>query len=296
MTAGMRITQRMLTSQSMQGLEGNQSRLSDVQRRMTTGRTIGKPSDDPSGTAASLRIRSELAQAKQWARNAEDGRTWLGTIDSTLSGMNDQVRRVRELVVQGRNGTMTPTSRAALATEVEGLRDNLLSSANSTYLGRPLFGGTTSSTRAYDPTTGAYLGDTGVVAREIGSATAVRVDITGPEAFGPAGADLFSTLTSIANDLRTAPANLGADLTALDAVSARMTTALTDVGARYNRLERAVTSVENRTDDLTISLSGIEDIDLAKTIYELNVAQLSYQSALQATAKVIQPSLMDFLR
>ena len=95
MTAGMRITQRMLTSQSMQGLEGNQSRLSDVQRRMTTGRTIGKPSDDPSGTAASLRIRSELAQAKQWARNAEDGRTWLGTIDSTLSGMNDQVRRVR---------------------------------------------------------------------------------------------------------------------------------------------------------------------------------------------------------
>ena len=216
-----------------------------------------------------------------------------------VADLNTSIVRARDgqlPVVQGQNGTMTPTARAALATEVEGLRDNLLSSANSTYLGRPLFGGTTSSTRAYDSTTGAYLGDTGVVSREVGSATAVRVDVTGPEAFGPAGADLFSTLTSIANDLRTTPANLGADLTALDGVSARMTTALTDVGARYNRLERAVTSVETRTDDLTISLSSIEDIDLAKTIYDLNVAQLSYQGALQATAKVIQPSLMDFLR
>lgn len=296
MAAGMRITQRMMVNQSMQGLEGNQSRLSDVQRRMTTGRAINKPSDDPSGTAAALRLRSELAQAKQWSRNAEDGRTWLGTVDTTLSSMNDQVRRVRELVVQGQNGTMTAQARSALATEIEGLRDNLLQSANTTYLGRPLFGGTTSGSQAYDPATGAYLGDTGVVTREVGSSTSIRVDVTGPEAFGPAGADLFSTLTTIANDLRTAPANLGTDLTALDAVSARMTTALTDVGARYNRLERAVTAVETRTDDLSISLSTIEDIDLAKTIYDLNVAQLSYQGALQSTAKVIQPSLMDFLR
>jgi len=292
----MRITQRMMVNQSMQGLEGNQSRLSAVQRRMTTGRAINKPSDDPSGTAAALRLRSEMAQAKQWSRNAEDGKTWLGTIDTTLSSMNDQVRRVRELVVQGQNGTMTPQARSALATEVEGLRDNLLQSANTTYLGRPLFGGTTSGSQAYDPATGAYRGDTGVVAREVGSSTSIRVDVTGPEAFGPAGADLFSTLTTIANDLRTAPANLGTDLTALDAVGARMTTALTDVGARYNRLERAVTAVETRTDDLSISLSTIEDIDLAKTIYDLNVAQLSYQGALQSTAKVIQPSLMDFLR
>lgn len=296
MAAGMRITQRMMVNQSMQGLEGNQSRLSAVQRRMTTGRAINKPSDDPSGTAAALRLRSEMAQAKQWSRNAEDGKTWLGTIDTTLSSMNDQVRRVRELVVQGQNGTMTPQARSALATEVEGLRDNLLQSANATYLGRPLFGGTTSGSQAYDPATGAYRGDTGVVAREVGSSTSIRVDVTGPEAFGPAGADLFSTLTTIASDLRTAPANLGTDLTALDAVGARMTTALTDVGARYNRLERAVTAVETRTDDLSISLSTIEDIDLAKTIYDLNVAQLSYQGALQSTAKVIQPSLMDFLR
>ncbi len=296
MDAGMRVTQRMMVNQSMLGLQSSQSRLAGINQRMTSGRTITKPSDDPAGTASALRIRSELAQTKQWARNADDGKAWLGTTDSALQSMNEQVRRVRELVVQSQNGTMTPTSRAALATEVEGLQKNLLAAANTTYLGRPLFGGTTSGSSAYDPTTGAYLGDTGIVTREVGSATSVRVDVTGQEAFGPAGADLFSTLTSIVNDMRTTPANLGTDLTNLDAVSARMTTALTDVGARYNRLDSAVTSVTLHTDELTTSLSSIEDIDLAQTIYDLNVAQVSYQAALGATAKVIQPSLMDFLR
>jgi len=67
MAAGMRITQRMMVQQSMLGLEGNQSRLSAVQRRMTTGRAINKPSDDPSGTAAALRIRSELASGAMFS-------------------------------------------------------------------------------------------------------------------------------------------------------------------------------------------------------------------------------------
>jgi flagellar hook-associated protein 3 FlgL len=296
MDAGLRVTQRMMVSQSLQGLEANQSRLSEVQRRMTSGRTISKPSDDPAGTASALRLRSELARSKQWSRNAQDGSAWLSTIDTTLQSMGEQVRRVRELVLQGVNGTMSAQSRGALATEVDGLRQSLLQAANTTYLGRPVFGGTTSGQRAYDPTTGAYLGDSGVVTREVGAQASVRVDVTGVEAFGPAGTDLFATLTQVAADLRTNPAGLSADLTALDTAAQRITTAQTDVGARANRIERATSVIDLRTDNLTTSLSEVEDIDMARTIYDLNVAQLSYQGALQATAKVIQPSLLDFLR
>jgi flagellar hook-associated protein 3 FlgL len=75
-----------------------------------------------------------------------------------------------------------------------------------------------------------------------------------------------------------------------------MTTAMADVGTRYNRIEAALSSLALRTDNLTASLSEVEDVDMARSIYDLNVAQVSYQAALGATAKVIQPSLMDFLR
>lgn len=292
-----RVTQRMMVGQSLQGLEGTQSRLAAAQRRTTSGKAISRPSDDPSATMTALRLRSEKARTEQWTRNAQDAQAWLGTVDSTLSSMSAQVRRVRELTIQGMNtGTMSAAARGAIASEIDGLRQNLLSNANTTYLGRPLFGGTTSGPTAYDATTGAYTGDTSIVTREVGDGVRVRVDVTGPEAFGPAGADLFSVLTSISNDLRGTTANLGADLTALDAVTERMTTAMADVGTRYNRIEGATSSLALRTDDLTTSLSEVEDVDMARSIYDLNVAQVSYQAALGATAKVIQPSLMDFLR
>ncbi|MCA0330407.1 MAG: flagellar hook-associated protein FlgL [Actinobacteria bacterium] len=296
MQAAMRVTSLMMSCQSMAGLEANQQRLAEIQRRMTTGKTIGRPSDDPAGTASALRIRSELAQNKQYSRAIEDGKAWIDASDSTLSSMAVQVRRARELVQQGINGTSSQQSRDAMATELEGIRDSLIGLANTTYLGRPIFGGTTSGQQAYDPATGAYLGDGGTVARQIGTTASSRIDVTGPEAFGPAGADLFTALSTAITDLRTAPANLANDLDALAAAGTRLTTAQTDLGARFNRLDAAATRIEATTGDLTASLSGIEDIDLARTIYDLNVAQLSYQSALQATAKVIQPSLLDFLR
>ena len=97
MTAMSRVTQRMMVRQSLTGLSDNQSRLSAAQRRTTSGKAITKPSDDPSATMTALRLRSEKARTDQFTRNAQDGQAWLGTIDTTLSSMSEQVRRVREL-------------------------------------------------------------------------------------------------------------------------------------------------------------------------------------------------------
>jgi flagellar hook-associated protein 3 FlgL len=286
----------MMVGQSLQGLEATQSRLSAAQRRATTQKAIARPSDDPAAAMAAMRLRAEKARTDQRGRNASDGLAWLGQIDSTLSSMGEQVRRARELTLRGMStGTSSAASREALAAEIDGLRQSLLSSANASYLGRPLFGGTTSLPTAYDAG-GAFVGLASPVAREVGDGVTVRVDVSGPEAFGPAGADLFTTLARIAADLRSDPAGLAADLDSLDAVTERMTTARADVGTRYNRIESAIGALELRTDDLATSLAEVEDVDMARSLYELNLAQVSYQAALGATAKVIQPSLMDFLR
>jgi flagellar hook-associated protein 3 FlgL len=167
--------------------------------------------------------------------------------------------------------------------------------SNTRYLDRPIFGGNTAGGAAYDGT-GSYVGDAGEVTRTVGDGAAVRVNLTGPEVFGTGDDNLFNVLTSIADKLRTDPAGLAEDLSRLDAVTDRIKTSLSQVGARYNRVENMRDSADNRILTLNSQQSEVEDIDLPKTIMEMQLQETAYQAALSATAKVIQPSLVDFLR
>jgi flagellar hook-associated protein 3 FlgL len=175
--------------------------------------------------------------------------------------------------------------------------------ANTTVQGRPLFGGVTGGSQAYDPTTGAYTGVLGAsgdpvpVIRRLSDVATIRIDTTGPEAFGDQPDDLFSVVNDIATHVTTSdPTALAADLTALDDRINDMLVAVAGVGARASRVETASTLNKEAQLNLTSRLSGIEDVDLAKTTMELQMQQVTYQAALSVTAKTMQQSLVDFLR
>lgn len=291
-----RTTHRAIVERSLQGLQANLTRMGRLQEQLSSGKQIVRASDDPIGTSSAMLTRSEIRQNQQWSRNADDGLGWLAQMDSTLTGMITGVNRARDLTLQGMStGSMSAESRNAMAAEIDQIRASLLSDANAQYNGRPLFGGTTTSATAYDPS-GAYLGDATPVRRTVGAGVSVRVDLTGPEAFGPAGADLFATLQQISNDLRTNPSALSGDLGNLDGVASSMRNALGDVGARYNRIEQSRQTADDRVGALRNALAEIESIDLPETIMQLQLADTSYQAALAATGRAVKPSLLDFLR
>lgn len=301
----MRITHRAVTQTALLGLNNNLSAVNKLQQQLTSGKQISAPSDSPIGTNRALQTRQDRSTAVQQAANISDGQSWLDATDSALTSMVDQVQRIRSLTVTGLNaGTMSTIARQAVGAEVAGLREALLGLANSTVNGRPLFGGATTGSTAYDTATGAYVGVGGADGipvvenvRRVSNADVVRVDVTGPEAFGPPGAgDLFSVVADIAADVVSDPGSLAADLAALDVALQRLLGATATVGARSARMEAA--AAVNAELQLTLSgqLAAVEDIDMPKTIMELNHQQVGYQAALQATANVIQPSLVDFLR
>jgi len=299
-----RITQRAVVQTSLQGLHSNLASMARLQQQLTAGTTISKPSDSPAGTGTALLTRQAIAGNDQYARNITDGRTFLDSTDSALQGMIAQLHKVRELTVQALNGgAHSDQSRQAIATEVAGMRQSMLGQANQVVLGRPLFGGVTSGTRAYDGT-GAYIGvgGTGGIAvqpltRRLSEGETVRVDLTGPEAFGdPAGGkDLFSVVDSVVAHVGD-PAALSTDLADLDGVLQTMLAAAADVGARSARLETAGALNTSQALHLKTQLSDTEDVDLPRTIMELKMQETGYQAALQATAQVVQRSLLDFLR
>lgn len=297
-----RMTQSMMSEQARSGMQIGLNRLAKVQEQLTTGRIINRPSDDPTGATSAMRIRTSVAAQAQFERNGQDAMGWLNQLDSALSDATDQVRRARELGIQSQSGAMGPEARAALATEIDQIREGLVTTANSTYLDRPVFGGVTSGNVAYELSAGtvtyqpAATASDGVL-RTVGDGAVVRVDLEGPDAFGADGSSLFDHLGQLADALRAGdPAAVTTALNDLDVDSKRLINASAEIGARTNRVEHALTSATEANLRLTSSLSELENTDIVKATVDLQLSEVAYQAALSVTSRVIQPSLLDFLR
>lgn len=291
-----RVTHQTVQRQTLANLQNGLSRMADMQARLSSGKKINVPSDDPAGASDILRLRGDQQALTQYARNASDGDSWLTTVDSALQSSLTALRRARDLSVQGGDGALGSTSREALAAEIEGVRDTLLDQSNATYVGRSVFAGTSDAGKAFDSTTYAWTGTPGAsVQRQVGTSVSVRVDADGSQVFGEGTTSVFALLDQVAATLRA-----GGDSTQhLDAIDDRldsMLTAVSSIGARQNQVASAQQTITGRQLTTKSQLSGIEDIDLAETILDLQMQEVAYNGALGAASKVLQPSLMDFLR
>lgn len=314
-----RITQRSIQESTLANLQRNLQGMATIQEQLSSQKKINRPSDDPTGTVSALTLRADLRSTEQHRRNADDGNAWLTTTGSTLQTVTTQLNRVRMLTVQALNtGATGSEGGTAVAVEVEGIRDSVLGLANTQYLGRSVFAGTAASSafeKVTDPVTSAVtypwqghvVGGTSVaVERTVASDATVRVDTDGRAVFGPSADGttesvftLLDTISSLARTAGTVPgdhAKLSEALGRLDARMATVRATQADVGARQNRVEFAQAQADDRKVSLNTSLSEVESIDLPATIVQLQSQQVAYQAALGATAKVLQPSLMDFLR
>lgn len=296
----MRITANSVAANTYGNLQASLARSEKLQEQLSSGKQLSRPSDGPGQTAQALSLRSSLRTTEQYVRNADNGLAWLGTADAALQDASTQLRRVRELAVMGAStGSASATSNAALAVEVRSIRDSLVGIANTSYLGRPVFGGTGEGAQAYAaaPPPVAYVGDDGEVLRRIGPNAQVRVDVSGPDVFGSSPASVFDVLDKLALDLENNnQPELTADLGLIDTAMSAVLTGLADVGARVNRTESMRQLGTDQALRLRSDLAEIEDIDLPGTIVALKLQETAYQAALSATARVIQPSLLDFLR
>ena len=292
-----RITQNMMTRSSLGSLQANMSRMARLQEQLSTGRVINRPSDSPTGTAAAMRLRDDLSATGQYQRNAQDGVAWLGTIDNALTSITDQTREARDVALQGASaGGGGQAARDALAGSVDELRKGLLADANTTYLGRPVFGGITAGNQAYDAA-GTFVGTPGDVSRTVGDGVRIRVNADAGAVFGADGDNVFDHLSALSAALRSGnDAGIRTGIDSLNKDLDRLAMAHAEVGTRAKRIDAANQAGADTELRLKASLSDVENADLPKVIVDLQMQQTAYQAALAATSRVMQPSLLDFLR
>jgi flagellar hook-associated protein 3 FlgL len=289
-----RVTNLTTMHAAQRNLQAGATKMAKLQDQASSQRAINRPSDDPAGTVESMRVRAAQRSNNQYARNIDDGNGWLTTIDSTLGRASDIMRRVRDLTVQGANdGAMSPTAKSAIAVELEGLKADLLVQANAKYAGRTVFAGNSSAGVAVNPDYSVNSG--GPVNRRIGDDTTVQVDADGAAVFGTGTTSVFSVIDTIVADLNSGT-NVGTHLGAIDAHMAAMVSARAAVGVRQSQIERAEGANLEKSGALEAQRAGVEDIDLGQVILSLKLQEVAYQSTLAVTARVLQPTLMDFLR
>jgi flagellar hook-associated protein 3 FlgL len=282
-------------------LQGNYRSLAESQRQVSTGKRILTPSDDPVGVAIGLGLRRDQSATETWNRNIEDSLTWLATTDSALGQALEIVQRARELAVQGGNGTLSEASRRLIASEVAGLRGQFVEVGNSSLGGRFIFGGTGTDTQPFDPGTAAAAVpiNTGAITREVAPGSVLSVNITADRLQDAPGGtpDIFTVLQDLSDALQTNDTTgISAALDRLDAHQDNISALRGEGAAKINRLELTQSRYAAQTIAMGDQLSKIEDVDMAEAITSLTMRESVYKAALATGARVIQPSLVDFLR
>jgi flagellar hook-associated protein 3 FlgL len=299
----LRVTTMMTARSTVRDLQGDLSETSRLQRKMSSGKEITRPSDNPYGASRALGLRGELEGLRQYQRNVNDGTAWLNSSDAALSKIGDAVLRARELLVQGGSDSAGPRAREAIASEIDQLVEMVKQEGNVQYAGRYVFAGTATETEPY-ALGGAdrYNGNTDTIRREIGPSVQLDLNVTLDGLLGdgqPASDNLLlDTLRDVADHLRAndGPSLRGTDLQRLDANFDTLNQLRAEVGARSNRLTVASGRLASLDENSQGLLTTVEDADTVRTLIEYTTQQAAYNAALKAGANVVQASLLDFLR
>jgi flagellar hook-associated protein 3 FlgL len=296
----MRITNQMVTRNVLTDLNATAARLDKTRAKASSGKEITRPSDDPFAASRALKLRESLDGTRQHERNAKDAIGWEDATEQALAQISEATYRIRELVVQGSTDTIDAAARGAIAVEVKQLIEAVKEHGNASYAGRFVFAGTDTTERPFPPgTPDAYAGNDAPIAREIGPGVSLVINQPGSKVLGTgAPGDLLGVLRGIASHLESGDtASLrGADMAALDGRLDVLSGVRAENGANSNRIESALSRLSEFEETTLRQLSEVEDADFAATLIDLNSQQAAYQAALQSGAKIVQSSLMDFLR
>ncbi|MCT1902288.1 flagellar hook-associated protein FlgL [Oceanobacillus sojae] len=293
----MRVTQSMLSNNMLRNLTHSNTQMNKYMEQLYSGKKISKPSDDPMIAMKGVSYRSELARINQFERNTSEVNSWLDNTDAAMDQTNQAMQRLKELAVKASNGTNSDDEYQSIVEEAKQLKEHLVDIANTNVNGRYIFNGTNSDTPPVE------VDENGVITPdfnpddvliEVSSGITVKANTDGSAVFGEEG-ELFTTVDKFIKSLEDGE-GIEESIGELDASIGGILDSRAEIGARMNRVEL----VENRLADQKIvttkTLSDNEDVDFAEAITNLITQESLHRAALSAGSRIIQPSLVDFLR
>lgn len=290
----MRITNKMLVSNMIVNLQHSMRRLDTYFNQLETGRKFSVPSEDPAGTFLALRAQSEIALNEQLQENIQLGKGWLEVTDTAFNELGEIYHRIKELMVYSANGSHEDSSFGAFASEVKEIRESLLEIGNTQYGERFIFAGQKTTKPPFIAVDQPYQGDLGEIKVRLARGVEVPINKPGSEVFTP----LMETLTKYIGFLEIGDTESisNISLSDLEKNLDDFLAVRSEIGACVRRFDMTATRLIDQEIELNKALADAGSVDMAKVITELKMEESTYRAALAAGARIIQPSLMEFLR
>jgi flagellar hook-associated protein 3 FlgL len=301
-----RVTNQMMSAGILTNLNQLRSRQASLTDQITSGERITRASEDPIAGTDVMRLQSRTQVMGQWEANLISSRTWVRNTEAKLTDITDLLNKAKELALQGANGSMSTESRQAMGPAADNLLQDMLAALNDQEPEGALFAGfkTDVTPFAIDTATGivTYSGDSGDMQRDVGPGITMAANVHGNRLVSLTGGwansdNMLTVAWNLAEGLKTGDtARIQATIDKVNVAHQTVVALRSEMGARDMRIEQLssrMTDMKVQIDDLMQQAQGV---DVPKALMDLNSAEVTYRSALQVGARVLPPTLADFLR
>lgn len=291
----MRITDAASYQNLLTSLQGIEQRMNTAETQVSTGNRINQPSDDPSGSADLVQLTGDQSEMSLYMSNAQAAQNRLSYTDTVLNGVQSLVQQA---INTGQLALSNSQSASEDVTQINSLRDQIVSSANTAYQGTFLFGGTATNTQPYveqPDQSVTYQGNSGATQVQVGRATTLQTQIPGSQVFS-GSINVFDTLQQLAGAVNSGDTSaIQAQVSNLQQYYDSVSAVRAHVGSLTNDAQNTQTDITSYQTALTSDQNRIQSADMAKAATNLTQTQNELQAALEAGAKISQVSLLDYI-
>lgn len=304
----MKISTQLLFDRASEQMSSVQNKLAQSQAQLAQGKQVLKPSDAPDQAAVAQRLKSVLSRQSSYQTSLATLQSRLQSEDTTLKSASSLLIRAKEIAVQASNDTLSPANRKALGSELQAVRDQLLSLANARDSnGNYLFAGSRLTEPAFSGSAGqspTYKGDQTRMTVTVGEQRSIPINRTGSDAFvslnrpgSTQATGFFKVMDDLVAGINNSDSNaMQRGVGEMTGLLNGLTLAHADVGTDMNVVEQQTTVVEDTILNLKTTLSSVEDLDYAAAITKMNQQMLSLEAAQSSFSKISQLNLFNYLR
>ena len=307
----MKISTHLMFERAAHQMTSAQTNLAKSQAQLAQGKQIINPSDAPDQASTVQRLKSILTRQDSYQTALNTVQNRLQGEDSTLSSVSDLLIRAKEIAVQANNDTLSSDNRKALGVELQGLRDQMLSLANTKDTnGNYLFAGSKVSQPPFVSVAGGspqYVGDQTRMKVMVGENRSMPINRTGTDAFVPVnrtlpdgttqGVGFFNVMDDLIKGVNTSDRpKMQGGLGELDTLLGGLSMARANIGSGLKGIEQQTSVIEDTVLNLKTTLSSVEDLDYASAITKMNQQMLSLEAAQSSFAKISQLNLFNYIK
>jgi flagellar hook-associated protein 3 FlgL len=271
---------------------------------LSSGLRVASLSDGPVAAAQSMLLGSSIAKDDTFVQTASNESSRMQVTDSTLGEVVTQITSALSTAVSGNNGTLNASNLASVAQTLSGIRDQVLSLANTSYQGQYLFGGSQGSAPPFTldtsttPATATYNGDANVQYVETPSGQKIQVNLPGSAVFGAAGSGVLGALNQLISDFSggATTAALTADTGALTTSLGQLSSQRSTLDSALSRLQATSTYAQTEESQLKVAQSNLVSADPAAVATQLSQAEVQHQALLSVINALGSVNLFSLMK